>query len=389
MIISKAATKKRTRIDWMDNLRTVIIFLVVLYHVGGVYEAAGLWKSFWIVTDSATIAWVGILGIIIDIFIMPTMFFISGYLTPPSQKNKATRTFLKGKFRRLMIPWALTVLTLIPLYKVIFLYSRNLPQEAWTTYFHFSPGNISSQNWLWFLPLLFVFNILFVLLQKANVRLPDISLRAAVAAAFVASFIYSFGIGWLVEFRSWTHSALLDFENERVIMYFLVFLLGAFCYRQDVFAEKPKSQTGYIIASSIVWIPVMGHVFVRLYPVFNPAGFTVTSLYRLLWWLTFDLALLGMMYVMIETFRRYLDKTGPVWSELNRNSYGVYIIHVVVIGIFGTLLLQTTLPALAKYLILIVATYVGSNLLVSAYRALVQAIKPRRKETVAQPVDVG
>ena len=51
----------------MDNLRTVIIFLVVLYHVGGVYEAAGLWKSFWIVTDSATIAWVGILGIIIDI----------------------------------------------------------------------------------------------------------------------------------------------------------------------------------------------------------------------------------------------------------------------------------------------------------------------------------
>ena len=31
---------KRGRIYWMDNLRTFIIFLVVLYHVGGVYEAA-------------------------------------------------------------------------------------------------------------------------------------------------------------------------------------------------------------------------------------------------------------------------------------------------------------------------------------------------------------
>ncbi len=44
------------------------------------------------------------------------------------------------------------------------------------------------------------------------------------------------------------------------------------------------------------------------------------------------------MYVMIESFWRYLDKTGRLWSELSRNSYGVYIIHVIVIGIFGTLL---------------------------------------------------
>jgi peptidoglycan/LPS O-acetylase OafA/YrhL len=26
------------RIHWMDNLRTVMIFLVVLYHAGGVYS---------------------------------------------------------------------------------------------------------------------------------------------------------------------------------------------------------------------------------------------------------------------------------------------------------------------------------------------------------------
>jgi peptidoglycan/LPS O-acetylase OafA/YrhL len=41
---------------------------------------------------------------------------------------------------------------------------------------------------------------------------------------------------------------------------------------------------------------------------------------------------------MVESFRLYVTKTGSLWQTLNRNSYGVYIIHVIVIGIFGTLL---------------------------------------------------
>jgi hypothetical protein len=90
-------------------------------------------------------------------------------------------------------------------------------------------------------------------------------------------------------------------------------------------------------------------------------------MYRLMWWLSFDLALLCMLYVMIETFRRYFDKTGRIWGELNRNSYGVYIIHVILIGVFGTLLMKLGLPVYVKYPALIVLTYVGSNLLVSGY----------------------
>ena len=55
MTNTEEPTTKGNRIHWMDNLRTIIIFLVVLYHVGGVYEAAGLWACFWIVDDPATI----------------------------------------------------------------------------------------------------------------------------------------------------------------------------------------------------------------------------------------------------------------------------------------------------------------------------------------------
>lgn len=366
------------RIHWMDNLRTIIILFVVLYHVGGVYESAGLWGWFWIVDDPATIPWVGILGIVIDIFVMPTLFFVSGYLTPPSLRNKTGWGFLKGKFKRLMIPWAMAVFTLIPLYKVIFLYSRGLPQEHWSTYFHIT--NPNSQNWLWFLPLLFAFDLIYLLLAKLNIRFPNLSLRNAALGASLLGFVYSFGIGGVVGFRSWTLTPLIDFENERLLVYFLAFLLGVLSYRQNVFTGKPQSKTLYTVASSMAWIPVTLHIGARLYPIFVSDGFAITPLYRLVYWLSFHLALLCMVYLMVESFWRYLDKTGRLWAELNRNSYGVYIIHVIVIGVFGTLLLNLDLPAVVKYLLLVVFTYAGSNLVVSLYRKGISIILPRGEE---------
>jgi fucose 4-O-acetylase-like acetyltransferase len=387
MISRAKSTQKSKRIHWMDNLRTIIILFVVLYHVGGVYEAAGLWGWFWIVDDPATISWVGIVGIVFDIFMMSTLFFVSGYLAPASLENRTGWEFIKGKFKRLMVPWAIAVFTLIPLYKVIFLYSRNLPQEHWTTYFHIT--NPNSQNWLWFLPVLFVFNLLYLLLSKANLRIPNISLKGAVVGVFLIGFVYSFSIGGLLGFRSWTLTPLIDFENERLLVYFMMFLLGVLGFRQEIFAQKPQSKTLYTIVSSIAWIPVTVHIFARLYPIFYPQNFAVTPLYRLIWWLSFDLSLLCLVYVAVESFRRYFDRTSRIWGELNRNSYGVYIIHVIPIGVFGTLLLNLSLPALVKYPMLIVLTYLTSNLVVSAYRSLLQAVKSGRSRSVSQAMDLG
>jgi peptidoglycan/LPS O-acetylase OafA/YrhL len=76
-----------------------------------------------------------------------------------------------------------------------------------------------------------------------------------------------------------------------------------------------------------------------------------------------------MVYLMIESFWRYVDRPGKLWRTLSKNSYSVYITHVIIIGIFGALLLNTTLPALVKYPLLVILTYVGSNLLASAYYA--------------------
>ena len=358
------------RVNWLDNLRTVAIFLVVVYHVGGVYEAAGLWGWFWIVDDPTTMVWVGIMGIVFDIFVMSTLFFVSGYLAPASLQDRSAGKFILGKARRLLFPWLLAVFTLIPLYKVIFLYSRGLPQEHWSTYFHFT--NPNSQNWLWFLPVLFLFNVVYVLFVRSGLKSFRLSPWTANLAAALVGLVYSLAVGGIAGFRSWTLTPLIDFENERLLLYFLCFLLGALFFRNGIFTERPKGKKLYISISTIAWIPVTAHIFVRLIPFMAPEGFAVSFMYRVAWWVSFNLSLLCMIYLMVETFRRYFDKTGPIWRELNRSSYGVYIVHVIMIGLFGTLLMKTGLAVYFKYPLLIVLTYVGSNLVVLAYKQVLR-----------------
>jgi hypothetical protein len=128
---------------------------------------------------------------------------------------------------------------------VIFLYSRGLPQESWTTYFHFSIGDLTGQNWLWFLPVLFLFNVSYFLLARLNISLRNMSFKMAILVALLLGFVYSISMD-IFGLRGWTKTLLIDFQNERLLIYFLVFLLGALAFRRNIFGEKPQSKKLYI-----------------------------------------------------------------------------------------------------------------------------------------------
>lgn len=383
MIEKRQDPNRGNRIYWLDNLRTFMIFLVVLIHAGGVYESSGLWGFFWIVDDPKTHALPGHLFLVLDIFVMATIFFVSGFLTPRSLKNKNGWAFLKAKFKRLMIPWFIAVLTLMPLYKMIFLYSRNMPQQSWTSYFHWSNG-IFSQNWLWFLPVLFLFDIVYLSFSKLKIKLPNMSLNRAIGIIFLIGVIYSFSMD-ILGLLGWTKTILLDFQNERLLIYFMIFLLGSLCYKQKLFETGRKNKKLYVLILCSAWIPVM------LYRIFFMQSFMMPGNYifsepvdTLLLWLTFHLSLFCLLYLMIQTFRFYLNKQGRFGKELNNNSYNVYIIHVIVLGGIALTMLGAAIPALVKFLILTVSTYVASNVIVSFYRKFIKSkIQFKMMEEVA------
>ena len=371
--MATAGQRADTRLFFLDNLRTAMVFLVVLYHSGAVYESSGFFASFWVVDDPSTNDLVGIVNIVIDIFALPAIFFVSGYLAPRSLRTRPGWSFLTHRFRRLMIPWLVAVFTLVPLYKVIFLYSRGLPQEHWTTYFHFSNGGFS-QSWLWFLPVLFLFDAVFWVLHKSGIRPPRISLGAAVATVFVLGSLWGFGVT-VSGHTGWTKTVLLDFQNERLLIYFLVFLLGALCFRLGIF-DAPPGRKGLLIAvACTAWIPMNVYMIVLLNLLFRPEQpFVSIPADLFVLWCAFLVSQLSMLYLLLAMFRRWLNSHGKLARGLGANSYAVYVLHVAVLGVLALPLLPADIPSLGKYVVLTLSTYVVCNVLVFGYRSVVRAI---------------
>lgn len=360
-------TNTGKRLFFLDNLRTFIIFMVVLYHAGWVYEPSGFLSSVWIVDDPAKNNLSGLLNMIMDMFMMPTMFFISGYFAPLSLQKKNEWRFLVSRFKRLMVPWLLAAVILLPLYKVIYLYSRGLPQESLSTYFHFNGSILINQGWLWFLPVLFLFDLLYVILSKATPRWMKIGLKAAVAAVFVIGFVYSFCMS-IFNTYGWTKTVLLDFQNERLLIYFLTFLLGALCWKLKMFEKPPTSRMLYYLLCGTIWIPMNVYIRFLLNLIFNPGQFIISGMADVaMVWIGFHLSLLGLMYLFINTFRYYLNRNGKVLSLLNECSFGVYVLHFIVVGVIALMLLDAAMPSLGKYVLLAITAYIASNAIVYFY----------------------
>lgn len=365
---------RENRLFFLNNLRTFIVFLVVFYHAGWVYEKSGWLSSVWIVDDPSKNDLPGILNMILDIFMMPVIFFISGYFTPLSLKTRKGWDFIKYRFNRLMVPWITAVLTLIPLYKVIFLYSRNLPCEPFFSYFHFSGGILINQGWLWFLPVLFLFDLVYFVLWKLNPFTLKVSLKGAVFIIFLVGVIYSVFMSSL-KYYGWTKTILLDFQNERLFIYFTIFLLGALCCKLDVFTIKPVHKRFYYFICFTIWIPMNLYIIFLLNLLFNPGRYFLSEhLDVMLTWFGFHLSLLGLLYITINTFRFYMNRKTKITDRLNTCSYGVYIIHFIVMGAIALMMRPVAIPSLAKYIILAVSTYLVSNLILFSYKAIVQAL---------------
>lgn len=372
----------KTRIYFLDNLRTFLIFMVIMLHAGMTYESG--FDSFWIVSDPAKFNPIALVRMYLDIFIMFIMFFVSGYFIPNSLKNRNGMEFLLSKFRRIMFPWIIAVFTLIPAYKAIFLFSRGLPQEEWMSYFHLFRragtdlsffANNPTQNWLWFLPILFLFQVLYLALHKANLLSLRISLKTGVILTLIIGVIYAMSIS-VSGLTGWAHGPLFDFQTERLLIYFLAFLLGSLCNKLNVFESSVKKVKYNIVSNVVLALSLTVFTFTAInifYNIIDPARdhyYFSSFIDRLLYYISLILSMLSFLHIFIHTFRFNLNKTNSLLEHMNKNSYQVYIIHMIVLGIIALVMVNMAIPALIKYLILTILTFSVSNVIVYAYRSI-------------------
>lgn len=374
----------KTRIYFLDHLRTLMIFLVVVLHAGLVYEY--VLENTWIVVDPIKANSIGIIRLYLDLFVMFIIFFISGYLVPVSLKSKTSIEFLKSKMKRLLIPWTVAVFTLIPAYKFIFLYSRGLPQEEWFSYFHFFEragsdlsfyANNPAQNWLWFLPVLFLFQVIYLVLAKTKMLSLKINLKTAIIAMLVFGVVYSVTIAQL-GFNGWFDSAILHFQRERLLVYLMSFLLGSLCYKLKVFESAPKNKRLYILANVVLTVTLSIFTAVALNTFFNIIDpqrnfYFISKFADRVTYYAFGMASqLTLLYVFLYGFRKSLNRRYVLMDELNRNSYSVYIIHTIVLGVVALSLLGLPIPSGVKFIMLTILTFSLSNLLIYSWRKIRQ-----------------
>ncbi|MBW2657841.1 MAG: acyltransferase family protein, partial [Deltaproteobacteria bacterium] len=116
----------------MIRLRYLFVFGVVLQHASMAY----IYSSWWPVADEPSI-FVGVFAGFFDCFLMPSLFFISGYFAIPSIGKKTISQFIKGKLRRLGIPWLVCTLFIGPILPLVYHYTRNgliLSSSYWRTW---------------------------------------------------------------------------------------------------------------------------------------------------------------------------------------------------------------------------------------------------------------
>jgi peptidoglycan/LPS O-acetylase OafA/YrhL len=246
-----------------------------------------------------------------------------------------------------------------------------LPQAGWTHYFHFSNGTIS-MSWLWFLPVLFLFDVLYVLLHKMNLPTLRLSLKSAVAAVFVLGLGYCEAVSQL-NWIGWTKTPLIDFQNERLLPYFLIFLLGSLCYKKGILDTDKRNMKLYVALNATAWIPINIYLVVLLNFFLRPGEYIISAgIDGFLLWSSSMLSMLSLLYCAVTTFKYYFNRQGRLGHALGKLSYNVYIIHIIVMGPLAYVLLDFEIPAQLKYPILAMTTYAGSNLLVWAYAKTVE-----------------
>lgn len=369
------------RAYFLDHLRTVMIFLVIVYHAIYVFSS-GLLNT-WVVVSETKNENLGLISMYLDTFVMFVFFFISGYLTPYSATIKNSKAFIISKVKRLLIPWLFAMIFIIPAYKYLYLFSRSLPQEPWYTYFHLYSrigsdlslfSNNPTQHWLWFLPVLFLFQLLYALLKKSGLLQLNLSINNAVFFTILIGVMYSMVISQF-GLTGWTHTYLLDFQNERLFLYFLFFLIGTKCYSLSLF-EKPLNKKWYVISNISMSVGITFYTLIALNLFFNMIDpnreyyFISSWADRTLYYFFILVLAFSFLHVLMYPFQKYLNKPIAFFDRLNRNSYYVYIIHMIVMGLVSLFLVKVPAPVFVNYLLVIIATYLVSNFVVSLYYKL-------------------
>lgn len=339
------------RKHFLDNLRWGTVLLVLVYHVFYLYNALGVPGGLGPFYE--TQPWDFFCTIVYPWF-MALLFLIAGISARYALERQTTKDFLRSKNLKLLVPSTLGLL----------FYQAFVGWMNATVLGELDPAVVplpiryliyclSGIGPLWFIQMLWLFSLVLILLRKlpfleklctAGERTPYWLLLLLVLPVWLLSYVGNTPI----------------ITTYRFGIYGTVYLLGYLVFSHEAVQERLQKYRFLSLALAAGLGVAYG---IRFYGANFSESATLTHPLTNLYLWAVILALLGLG-------RAYLNRTAPLATYFTKSSFGIYIVHYLIVLVTCYLLQQSGLSALFCYLLGSIAVLVLSPLMYELLRRI-------------------
>ena len=350
------------RRHWMDNLRWVTVLLVLLYHVFYFYNNKGVFGGIGGFGDGPQ--YQDVIMYILYPWFMPLLFLLAGVSARYALEKHSGREWFRSRTRKLLVPGTIGLLVFHWMvgYFNTAVAARSGALDGMPGVAKYIMWAFSGTGPLWFIQDLWLFSLLLLLIRKLDPknRFYERCGKMGIVPVILLGLLFWLGEQTLIrEPRPESLDGLYNLYKP--LFYLIPFLLGYFVFAHDAVQEKLAK----------AWVPLMGCAVVAgtvlVATTFGQDNTTPqylgSPLNCLYGWL--------MCLAMMAWFKARFDRTGSFAGYMTRSSYGLYIVHYLVIASLGYMMkTYTQLPPVAMYVILAVAVFTLSPLLYEVIRRI-------------------
>jgi len=357
MTVSNSAetAPARERMLYIDNLRLMVIVLVITIHLAVTVSGIGSWYFVYGThLDPGSLLWFTFYEAFTQGYFMGLLFMIAGYFVAGSYDRKGFGAFVGDRFKRLMIPTLIFMIAITPFIVFIGLGFTGTGSGSGGVNLI---GFLSGTGPMWFAAALFGFSLIYGLWRLAHPSSTSETKRKLLEPTFAtaAALILIIAVfAFLVRIVQPVGTAILNFQLCYFASYIVLFIVGILAYRSNLF-NKISYKTGkrWLITAFVLGFIV----FLVVVAIVSATGATSALMGGLTWqsaayslWESF--IAVAMSIGLIAVFREKFNSQGRLVKTLSDNSFAVYMFHPMIIIPITLLLAPLALYSVAKWLLL-------------------------------------
>ena len=352
------------RKHWLDNLRWVTVLLVLFYHVIYFYNNKGVFGGIGGFGDyPQNKQYQDVVMYLLYPWFMPLLFLLAGISARYALQKQTGRKWFGARTRKLLVPATIGLFVfhwMVGYFNTAVAMNEGLNNV--TGFARYIMWSFSGIGPLWFIQLLWLLSLVLLLVRALDRgdRLWNGCGKAGMVVIVLLGILFWAGQQTLIMHpRPESADGLMNLYKP--VFYLIAFLLGYFVFSHDAVQEKLKK----------FWIPLLaaallsGSILVgTTFGQDNTSPAYMSSPLNCLYGWLMCLALMGW-------FQARFDRTGSFAGYMTRSSFGLYIVHYLVIASLGYMMkLYTPLCPWEMYLILTVAVFTLSPLLYEILRRI-------------------